>query len=147
MRDDGWGREPPLPKARPRQAETPAREYNRPELERISVGLEVYDPSFAPSLSDSNGQCKVRARIPLGSMVVPEGGQALVDCGFGMGIPPGYRVRTASLVPGLLAEVAGLREFSLNLMNLGGETILNDGQIVGLIWIERVCFFDWNLKD
>lgn len=70
-----------------------------------------------------------------------------MDCGFGMGIPPGYRVRTTSLVPGLLAEVAGLREFSLNLMNLGGETILNDGQIVGLIWIERVCFFDWNLKD
>lgn len=146
QRSDGWGCESPLPKATPRRARTPAKEYNRPEVQRVSVGLEVDDPYFSPSPADPNGFSRVRASISSGSIVIPEGGQAVVDCGFGMGLPPGYRVRASSLVPGLMVEVLDLRGFRLSVVNLGAETILNDGQEIGSIWVEPVCFFDWIQK-
>lgn len=146
MRDDGWSRDAPLPKARPRHAGTPAKEYSRPSIERVSLGLEVDDPSFSPSPSDPNGLSKVFAKIPSGSIVISEGGHAVVDCGFGMGLPAGYRVRATSAVQGLIVEVAGIRGFRLSVCNLGGETILNDGQQIGSIWIEPVCPFDWIQK-
>lgn len=145
-RVDGWGCDSPLPRATPRRARTPAKEYSRPSVERVSVGLEVDDPFFSPSPSDPNGCSRVRARIPSGSIVIPEGGHAVVDCGFGIGLPPGYRVRASSLVPGLIVEVVELRGFRLSVVNLGDETILNDGQQIVSMWVEPVCFLDWIQK-
>jgi hypothetical protein len=146
LRDDGWGCDSPLPKAKPKQAKTPAKEYSRPELVRVSVSLEVDDPSFAPSPSDQFGVSTVSARIPSGSMRLSEGGCAVVDCGFGVVVPPGYRVRASCLVPGLLVDVHETNRFRLSVVNLGDETILNDGQQIGSIWVEPVCFFDWTRK-
>jgi hypothetical protein len=146
LRDDGWGCESPLPKATPKPARTPAKEYSRPELSRVSVGLEADDDSFAPGPSDRFGMSVVCAKIPSGSMRISEGGHAVVDCGFGISIPPGYRVRVSGVVPGLAAEVHDTGRFRLSLVNLGGETILNDGQQIGLIWVEPVCYFDWTQR-
>jgi hypothetical protein len=146
LRSDGWGCESPLPKAIPRSPRTPAKEYSRPEISKVAVALDADDPAFAPERSDRFGMSKVSARIPSGGMSVSEGGVALVDCGFGLSLPAGYRVRATSLVPGLLVEVHEVERFRLRVVNLGGETIMNDGQQIGSIWIEPVCFFDWIQK-
>ena len=146
MRDDGWKCDSPLPKASPKPARTPAKEYNRPDISRVLLGVEAEDPSFAPTPPDSSGFSRISVRIPSGSLLVPEGGSALLDCGFGAVVPMGYRVRATSLVPGLLVEVVETKRFRVNVVNLGGETILNDGQRIGSIWVESVCFFDWAKK-
>jgi len=143
LRSDGWGRESPLPKATPKPPRTPAREYSRPELSKVSIVLKADDEAYAPGPSDRFGMCGVSARIPSGSMRIPEGGSAVVDCGFGVSTPAGYRIRASSLVPGVLVEVHETDRFRLHVVNLGGETILNDGQQMASIWVEPVCFFDW----
>jgi len=143
LRSDGWGRESPLPKAMPKPVRTPAREYSRPELSKVSIALKVDDEAYAPGPSDQFGMSKVSARINSGSTRIPEGGSAVVDCGFGLVVPLGHRVRASSLVPGVLVEVHELEQFRLHVVNIGGETILNDGQQMASIWVEPVCFFDW----
>ncbi len=147
MRSDGWGRESPLPKANPLASGTPARDYSRPEVARVSVRLEADDPSFAPGPPDRFGSSEIYAKLPAGSMMVPEGGSAVVDCGFSLSLPPGYRVRAASLVQGLFVDVQETDRFRIRVMNLGAETILNDGQRICSISVEPVCFFDWDRKD
>lgn len=147
MRDDGWKCESPIPKATPKLARTPAKEYNRPDLSRVLVGLESDDPSFVPSPPDSSGFSKISVRIPSGSVLMPEGGSVLLDCGFGAVVPVGYRVRATSLIPGLFVEVVETKRFKVNVVNLGRETILNDGQRICSMWVEPVCFFDWAKKD
>jgi hypothetical protein len=147
LRGDGWGFESPLPRATPKPPKTRAKEYSRPEMTKVSVVLDADDASFAPAPSDQHGMSKVSARIPSGSLRISEGGSAVIDCGFGLVVPPGYRVRASGLVPGLLVEVHETSRFRLRVVNLGDETILNDGQQIGSIWIEPVCFFDWTQRD
>jgi hypothetical protein len=147
VRSDGWGYDPPLPKAKPKATKTPAKEYSRPGISKVAVALKIDDPSFAPGTSDRYGMSMVFARIPSGQVRISEGGSVVIECGFGLELPPGYRVRVSSLFANLFVEVNNLDMFRLHVTNLSDETILKDREQIGLIWIEPVCFFDWIHKD
>lgn len=143
MRNDGWKSDPPVPKARPLIANPPAKGYSRPEIERVAVAIESDEDCFRPSSCASDGSAAITANIPSGNLVMPEGASAVIDCGFSLEMPAGYRCRLSSSVPGLVMELVDAKRFKVNAINLGRETILHDRESIGRIWIEPVHFFEW----
>lgn len=146
MTQDGWSGGPRPPRAVPRLAETPAKGYSRPEVAKVAVALKVDAEEFSPSACDPSGACEILANIPSGDIFMAEGAMAVVDCGFSLEIPPGYRCSVSSLVPGLILEMVESQRFKVNAINLGGKTTLRDRDVIGKIWIEPVHFFEWVTK-
>lgn len=143
MRDDGWEVKRHFPKAIPKFPATPAKNYSRPEICRVSVILEADEPSFAPSSTSDDGSATVFANLPSGGLALPHGGSAVVDCGFSVTLPAGYRTRVTSAVAGLSVDVVDSKRFKLSVTNLGEETTLKDRGAIAMLWVEPVYFFDW----
>lgn len=143
MRDDGWRREPPVPRARPRPMGTPAKDYSRPEVLKVAVEIKADSEDFRPSPCDAEGSSGIVANIPGGEIAIPHCGSAVIDCGFGMRLPPGYRCRVRSYMSSLAFEVVDLKRFKVHATNLGEETILRHGESIGRIWIEPVHLLEW----
>lgn len=143
MRDDGWRRESPVPRAKPKSVCTPAKDYARPKVLKVAVELKSDSDEFRPSPCDQEGSSGILANIPDGEMVIPHGGSAVVDCGFGIKMPPGYRCRVKSYKSSLVFEVVDLKRFKVHATNLGEETILRHGDPIGRLWIEPVHFLEW----
>jgi hypothetical protein len=146
LREDNWRRETPLPRANPKLPDSPAKGYSRPEISKVAVAIESDEADFMPTPCDSEGSSGIIANIPGGSIVMPEGGTAVVDCGFALEVPRGYRCRVASAIKGVFLEVVDSKRFKVNAINLGPETILRDRESIGRIWIEPVHFFEWITK-
>jgi len=147
LRDDNWKRDPPLPRANPRLPDSPAKGYSRPEITKVAVAIESDEADFMPTSSAADGSAGIVANIPSGSVVMPEGGSLVVDCGFAVEMPKGYRCRVASSIKGVFLEVVDSKRFKVNAINLGRETILHDRESIGRIWIEPVHFFEWITRD
>lgn len=146
MRGDAWRRDPPVPRAKPRAMGTPAKGYSRPEILRVAVELKADSDEFRPSPCDPEGSSGIVANIPDGEIVIPHCGSAVIDCGFGVKLPAGYRCRVKSYMSSLVFEVVDLKRFKVHATNLGSETILSHGESIGRIWIEPVHFFEWTTK-
>lgn len=143
MRDDKWRVDPPGPRANPRLPESPAKGYSNPELFKVAVAIESDEADFMPTSCHSDGSAQIVGNIPSGSVVVPEGGSLVIDCGFSVEIPKGYRCRVTSSIGGLFMEVVDSKRFKVNAINLGSKTMLLDRKPIGRIWIEPVHFFEW----
>lgn len=143
MRDNGWRIEKPSPSVAPKIASTPAKNYSRPEISKVSVFLEADDQDFVPSSNGSDGSALIFANIPGGTLVMPRGASSVVDCGFTITLPTGYRCRVSSCTPGMLLDTVDSKRFKVNVINLGDETILNDRETIGRLWVEPVYFFEW----
>lgn len=146
MRDDGWMRENPVPRAKPKAVRTPAKGYARPEVLKVALELDSDSDEFRPSPCDQEGSSGIVANIPDGETVIPHGGAAVVDCGFGVKLPAGYRCRVKGYASSLVFEVVGLNRFKVHATNLGEETILRHGEPIGRLWIEPVHFFEWSTR-
>lgn len=146
MRDDGWGRESPLPRVRPKASRSPATEYTRPRIERVALALRSDSDEFRPAACDSEGRSTFVANIPNGELRMPEMGSAVVDCGFGIEVPMGYRAMASSIVPGVVLEIVESKRFKVSVVNLRGETILRHGEPIGRLWVEPIYFFDWETR-
>jgi hypothetical protein len=66
-----------------------------------------------------------------------------LDCGFTITLPAGYRCRVSSHASSFVLDTVDSKRFKVNLINLGEETILNDRQAIGRLWVEPVYFFEW----
>lgn len=143
MRNDGWKVEKQGPTVAPKIASTPAKNYSRPEISKVSVFLEVDSPEFAPSSNGLDGSALIFANIPDGTLVLPRGGTKVVDCGFTVSVPAGYRCRVSSNLHGVILEAVDSKRFKVNVINLGDETTLNNRDAIGRLWVEPVYFFEW----
>lgn len=143
MRDDGWKVEKTAPTVAPKMVSTPAKNYSRPEISKVSVVLEYDDPDFAPVSHGTDGSASIFANIPDGSLTIPKGGSRVIDCGFTVSLPAGYRCRVSSAVNGILIDTVDSKRFKVNVVNLGDETTLNDRDAIGRLWVEPVYFFEW----
>lgn len=143
MRDDGWRRESPIPRATPRPARSPASDYARPQVERVALAIKSDSDEFRPSPCDSDGSSTILANIPQGEISMSEGAVATIDCGFSIEVPMGYRCRVSSLVPGVFIDTVESKRFKVSAVNLGSETILRHGEPIGRLWVEPVHFFEW----
>lgn len=146
MRDDNWKSDPPIPRAVPRSSTTPAKDYSRPSVVKVAVAIKGDSEEFLPAACDPSGACEIIANIPSGETRMTEGSMAVIDCGFSIETPPGYRCSVSSLVPGLILEIVDAQRFKVNAINLGQTTILKDRDVIGKIWIEPVHFFEWVTK-
>ena len=146
MRDDGWEVKSPFPRVAPKAPSTPARNYSRPHISKVAVALEVDELHFSPESTSGDGSAVAFANIPSGSIVLPHGGTAVVDCGFSMTIPPGYRTRVSSAVSGLVVEVVESKRFKVTVINVGSEAILEDRGAIARLWIEPIYFFEWTKR-
>lgn len=146
MRDDNWRLESPLPRAVPKLPGCSAKGYSSPEVKTVAVSIESDEEEFMPRPCGSDGGCAIRSNIPSGSLVMSEGATAVIDCGFSMALPQGYRCRMSSSISGLALESVDSKRFKVNAINLGGETILHDRDTIGRIWVEPVYFFEWITK-
>jgi hypothetical protein len=129
-----------------KKTRTPAKDYYSPTISRIPVRIQVDDDVFFPSFCERDGSCRVAANIPSGSLSIPRGGSAIVDCGFTVEIPAGYRCRVVSSIDGLLVDLVDSKKFKLNIVNLGGDTNLMHMSEVGRIFIEPIYLFEWAIK-
>lgn len=143
MRGDGWSVQNPYVRAIPKVPASPAKNYSRPEISKVSVLLEADDKAFIPASLGVDGSAVIIANIPSGSLCLPRGGTVVVDCGFSVVLPPGYRCRVSSRVPGLILDTVDSKRFKVNVTNLGDETNLNDRDPIGRLWIEPIYFFEW----
>lgn len=133
----------PAPRAFAKISRSPAKNYHRPEFFKVAVELKADEDAFLPSEASADGSVEVFANIPSGKLLLTRGSSAVVDCGFSMTLPAGYRSRVSSCGPWLLADLVDSKRFKLNIVNLGGDTILNDRDPVGRLWVEPVYFFEW----
>lgn len=143
MNGDNWSVDPPVPRAAPRMPSTPAKEYYKPEVSKVSVALDADEDCFVPSPLARDGSAPLTANIPGGGVDIPKGGSVVVDCGFSIKLPVGYRCRVSSVVPGVLIDIVDCKRFKVNAVNLGDETKLNDREEIGRLWVEPVYFVEW----
>jgi hypothetical protein len=146
MRDDNWRSDPPIPRAVPKPPSTPAKDYSRPSVMKVAVAVKADSEEFMPTACDASGACDIVANIPSGEIRMNEGSTSVIDCGFSIEIPPGYRCSVSSSISGLILEMVEAQRFKVNAINLGQATILRDRDVIGRIWIEPVHFFEWITK-
>lgn len=127
--------------ASPRLSRSPAKSYYAPELKNLDVKIEFVDPFFEPRPQAQDGKAAVFANLTNESCIIPKGGQLILDCGFSLVPPAGYRVSFSCCVLGIISDRMESERFKVNLMNLGEETILNNKQQVGKMWLEPIYFF------
>lgn len=143
MREDGWRVDRTAPRAAPKASYNPAKNYSHPEISKVSVFLEADEDAFVPLPAGVDGSAFISANIPSESLSIPRGGSVIVDCGFAVTLPPGYRCRVSSSVPGILLDIVESKRFKVNAVNLGDETTLKDRETIGRLWVEPVYFFEW----
>lgn len=130
----------------PRLPGTPAKGYFCPELKNVAIEIESDGEEFMPSEGKS---CiaELVVNIPESKLTISSGGSAVVDCGFSIKIPAGYRYRTESMVPGLFVSSLDSPRFKLNVFNFGDIHTLTHGQKIARMWIEPVYFFEWIVRQ
>jgi hypothetical protein len=122
---------------------SPAKGYSGSCVEKVAVVIKSDEAEFSPSPCDPKGFSEIIANIPSKEIVMVEGSTTIVDCGFSMELPAGYRCMISSCVPGLILELVDSKRFKVNAINLGGETILHDRETIGRIWVEPVYLPEW----
>lgn len=146
MRGDNWEPDPPLPKASPKLPGCSAKGYSNPRISRVAASIQSDEDDFVPLPCGTDGAYDIKSNIPAGSITMPSGATAVIDCGFSMALPEGYRCRVSSSVQGIVLETVDSKRFKVNAINLGGQTILHDRESIGKIWVEPVYFFEWIKK-
>lgn len=143
MRHDNWGVDSTRPRAAHKFQWTPAKDYFGPSMSKVPVLLEADGDEFMPAPAGPDGSVEVFANLPSGPLLLPRGGQAVVDCGFSLVLPPGFRCVVAGCVPGVVAELVDSKRFKVSVLNLGAETNLKHGEPIGRARVEPVYFFEW----
>lgn len=145
MRNDQWKYDPPLVKVAPKIPASPAKDYFGPSISKVPVVLEVDDKDFAPAAC-SDGSANILANIPDGDLFLPKGGQAVVDCGFSITLPAGFRCVVSGYIPGLMLDLIECKKFKVTVINLGEETTLKDREIIGKVRVEPIYLFEWIMR-
>ena len=137
---------------------SPIKDYIQPKLVNIATKIDADDPEFAPNLSPTP-EILLKACIPSqpdGTIVTHAlsfRSQAIVDCGFSMEIPAGYRAVIRGL-PNLQSrggyvidartETVGMHRVKVFAHNLGREImVIKHGDPIASMTLEPVFFFDW----
>lgn len=147
MRNDNWEVKPPRLKVAPKIQGTPAKNYFGPSISKVPVVLEADSDEFRPAGVFPDGSAEIFANIPSGGITLPRGGQEVVDCGFSVVLPAGFRCVVTSSVPGVLIDLIDCKRFKVTAINLGGETNLKHGEPIGRIKVEPIYLFEWIVRN
>jgi len=131
-------------RANPKLTRSPAKDYFNPNINQVAVEVSSDDKVFLPS---SDGPVsEICVNIPSSELTLVHNSSCVVDCGFSLTLPAGYRCRVESLHPSLFVSLVGCPRFKLNVFNTGDKLRLIDRQKIAKIWIEPIYLFEWIVK-
>lgn len=144
MKDNNWSSNDPRVFVSSRLPKSPARDYVRPDVNKVAIKIKSDDDFFRPMISTPDGKAEIFANLGGAKEIqVGQGGVVVVDCGFEMSLPAGYRASVSSSVPGLFISLVEAQRIKVSVFNSGDKCVLQDRQVIGKIWIEPVYFFEW----
>lgn len=141
MKNCSWSSEDPRVFVSSRLPKSPATDYVSPEVNRVAASIKCEDDFFAPKSSCDDGKAEIFANIDSGGVELGHGSSAVIDCGFEMELPPGYRISVSSSIDSLFLSLADSKRIKVSVFNAGDQYVLQDRQAIGKIWIEPVYFF------
>jgi hypothetical protein len=130
----------------------PADNYYKPQIEKINVEISSDEDDFVPAYIDSNS-ASIYANIPNKLLKISKSDYVLIDCGFSIKTPIGYKVSFSldsvfsnkGLILTSTPDQTHNEQFRINLgvLNLGDAVTVEHKQKIGLIWIDPVYYFEW----
>lgn len=130
----------------PKIAKSQALEYVSPDIRKVAVVVSSDDPDFIPTYHSDKNTADLLANIPDQRLVLSKDSSVIIDCGFALEIPAGYKICVSSSLSGVFLNLIDDKKLKVNIMNFGQKLILQHKQKIGKIWIEPVYFFDWIQK-
>lgn len=140
MKNTNWSSEDRRVFATARLPKSPAMDYVRPEIRKVAIDAHADDPFFLPRCSSSDGTAEIFANIAE-SIELEHGAMAVVDCGFEMTLPAGYRISARGASDRLFVSLADTKRIKVSIFNAGDKCVLHNSQPIAKIWIEPVYFF------
>jgi hypothetical protein len=140
MKNCNWSTEDPKAFVSSRLPKSPAMDYVRPEIRRVAASISADEEFFMPKCSASDGRAEVFANIP-GDIELEHGAMTVVDCGFEMTLPAGYRISARGVSGGLFVSLADSKRVKISVFNGGEKCVLQDRSPIAKICIEPVYFF------
>lgn len=146
MRSDNWKIEKPNMKISAKLPASPAKDYVRPEIRKVAVEIVSDEEEFIPAYAHGCNSAYLLANLTVGELDLISGSSTLIDCGFSLKVPPGYRVEIASSISGLFLSRCDSERMKVNAINVGENLTLHHKQEIARIWIEPVYIFEWVTK-
>lgn len=140
-----WSSNESLVRVSSKLPSTPAMGYIKPDLRKVAVEILSDEEDFIPKYSDNN-TADLFASLKNGDLRLATGSSDLVDCGFSIEIPAGYRICVESCISNVFLNLIESNRIKVNIFNFGKELILQNKKKIGKIWIEPVYFFEWITK-
>lgn len=127
-----------------------AKDYYTPSITKIATKIHPDNADFIPSYSKGSSSADIRANISEGKIYLYKNAYAVIDCGFSLEIPPGYKM-SAHTDCDILKRGIFLRDIinedkriKVLLINNGDSVfIINHKDIIGKISIEPAYYFEW----
>jgi hypothetical protein len=119
--------------------------YVKPELKKVATKIKADNNEFIPTYSSKN-EADLFINLPSETLLMTTGSSEVIDCGFELEIPNGYKLCVSSQICGLFLNLIDSKRIKVNASNFGKKLILKHKQVIGKIWIEPVYFFDWITK-
>jgi hypothetical protein len=139
VKNNVWSTENPRAFVSSALPKSPAKGYVQTEVNKIALTMTADDDFFLPRCS-SDGKAEIFASLP-GEKRLGNGEVSVIDCGFEISIPAGYRLSVSSCVSGLFLSLLDANRIKVSAFNASRECVLHDRQHIGKIWIEPVYFF------
>jgi hypothetical protein len=146
VKNEYWHSGKPKVYAWPMNKKTPAAAYTNPVVTKVPVEASFDDGDFLPSYSSDGSHADLRANLPLGPLDIGTGGCEVLDCGFSMKIPAGYRCVVSGCVQGLFLTLEDSERVRVKAFNTSEPLTLHHRSIVGKISIEPIYLFNWITK-
>ena len=140
-------RKNPAVSVRPKLPHSPAKDYFFTDMKQVGVEVVSDEPDFNPLFVDGSSLAEVFFNSPSENLLLTSNSSSIVDCGFSIKIPPGYRCRAESINPSLFITTVDSSRFKLNIFNAGEELRLIHKQKVARIWIEPMYLFELIIKE
>ncbi len=146
-------------KAKPIVKDSLASSYLNPNLYNVATKIVVDDMEFLPRYQTAGSACVDLKAYIKDKISLPHRCTVVVDCGFSMQIPPGYKAcvsaRSGLASRGLIVTNAPGQidsdyrgRVKVVVTNVGQEIIvIEHGFRIAQMWIEPVYTFDWKTVE
>ena len=128
-----------------------AKNYYVPSINKILTAIKPDDPDFIPVYFDDS-KADIKANIPEKELKINKGGHAIIDCGFYLEVPSGYKISVSTKINYLNNKVF-VRDIINDNNRIKILVINSDENVVtishkdtiGQIYIEPIYFFEWGV--
>ena len=130
-----------------------AKDYYTPCINKISTKIYPDSVEFIPSYFESNSKADIRANIPEKQIKLNKNGCAIIDCGFCMEVPAGYKLsiytpcellKKGIFIKDIVHENKRIKVLLIN--NNNDFFVINHKDLIAQICLEPVYYFEWEIQ-